>query len=91
MPGGVKMLRGVFVRRLVAAAHMPANAADAQVHPPVTGLQTFFAALGARFDVLYLVEMSAVVQIILLLRAVRSTWQLRTAVSQEQYRTANNS
>jgi hypothetical protein len=38
-----------------------------------------------------LVEMSAVVQIILLLRAVRSTWQLRTAVSQEQYRTANNS
>jgi hypothetical protein len=36
------------------------NAADAQMYPPIAGLQAFLAALGAWFDILYLIEMSAV-------------------------------
>jgi hypothetical protein len=57
MPGRMKMLGGVLIGRLVAAAHMATNAADAQMNPPTAHLQAFFAAFGAWFDFLNLVEM----------------------------------
>ena len=49
--GGVKMLGGVLVGRLVAAAHMAAGAADPQMQPAVTRFQALFAARSARNDV----------------------------------------
>jgi len=59
MPGGVEMFGGVFIRRLVAAAHVPANPADTQMDPPIASLQAFFTAFSARFDIFDLVEMGA--------------------------------
>src|SRR5258706_12649265 len=45
--GRVEVLRRVLVLRVVAAADMAAGAAQAQVHPGVTHLQAFLAAVGA--------------------------------------------
>jgi len=59
MPGGVEMFGGVFIRRLVAAAHVPTNTANAQMDPPTPALQAFLAAVSAGFDILDLVEMGA--------------------------------
>lgn len=47
MAGGVKVLSGVFVGRRITAAHVAAAQADTQMDPPIAGLQTIFAALGA--------------------------------------------
>src|SRR6202007_2548078 len=57
MPGGVEMPGRVLVGRLVAAAHMPAGPADAQMHPPAADLEAFLAAACARRDVANGVEM----------------------------------
>jgi hypothetical protein len=54
--GGVEMLCSMLVFRRIAAADMPTDKALAQVHPGVANLQTIFAAVRARRDVSYLVE-----------------------------------
>src|ERR1700674_501683 len=46
--GGVEMFCGVAVRRVVAAADMPAGPAQAQVNPGRPDLETFLAAACAR-------------------------------------------
>jgi hypothetical protein len=48
VPGGVKVLVGVPVRRVIAAAHVSTGAAQAQVNPDAPRLETFFAAQRAR-------------------------------------------
>src|SRR5690349_2812028 len=48
VPGGVEMLRGMLVGRIVATADVTAGAAQPQMHPPASGLQAFFAAERAR-------------------------------------------
>src|SRR5579883_252722 len=40
---GMEMLSGVAVRRGVAAAHVPADHAQPQMHPAVAGLEAFLA------------------------------------------------
>jgi hypothetical protein len=57
----MKMFCGVFVFGRVAATDMAANQAEAQVHPAVAHLQTFFAALGFGLYVLDLIEMSTII------------------------------
>jgi hypothetical protein len=54
------VLARVLVRRVVAAADLPASEADAKVHPPVTRSKAFLAPLdlGGRGD-LDLVEVRA--------------------------------
>ena len=47
MPGGVEMLGGVLVLRVVAATNVAALAAQAQVDPAVTELEAFLAACGS--------------------------------------------
>jgi hypothetical protein len=42
----MKMFRGVFVRRLVAAAYVPARQAESQVHPFASRHETLFASVG---------------------------------------------
>jgi hypothetical protein len=59
MFGPVKMLRGVFVFRRIAASHMAAFQAHSEVNPGVTHLQAFFASGSARANILYGVEMLA--------------------------------
>src|SRR6202042_924173 len=51
----VKMLRGVFVFRTVAASDVSAFSAEPQVHPRVSHFQALFAAMRCRFYVLDLV------------------------------------
>ena len=55
----VEMLGRVLVLRAIAAADVPARAAEPQVHPAVTHLQALFTALGVRSDLLDLIEMLA--------------------------------
>lgn len=43
--GDFIMTRGVLVLRVVAAAHIPAHQAQAQVHPAIARLQAILAAL----------------------------------------------
>src|ERR1700761_9140280 len=50
MFGVVEMLGGVFVLGLIAAADMPASAADAQMQPFVAHLETFLASQRAGRD-----------------------------------------
>ncbi|EEF22177.1 conserved hypothetical protein, partial [Ricinus communis] len=52
------MLGGVAVLRLVAAAHVAAHQAHAQVYPLVAGLHAFFAAVGVGVMRVNLVECS---------------------------------
>src|ERR1700744_3926434 len=51
MRGGVEMLGGVFVGRIIATADMTAGAADAQMQPVATDLEAFLAAKRAWRDV----------------------------------------
>ena len=51
MAGGVEMLGGVRVGRIVAAADVAAGAADPQMQPRAADLQAFLAAERARRDV----------------------------------------
>src|SRR5215831_686875 len=48
VPGAVKVLGRVLLRRGIATTDMPAAAAKAQVNPGRAGLETFLAAEGAR-------------------------------------------
>src|SRR5713101_7241477 len=59
MAGRVKVLRGVFVLRGIAAADVPTGEAHSQMDPAVLHFQTLLAAGGARLDVADLVEMGA--------------------------------
>ncbi len=60
MPRGVKMLGGVLVLRRVATADVSADEAHPEMHPPVSCFEALFAAAGARFDILNLIEMGAI-------------------------------
>jgi hypothetical protein len=57
MIGFVEMLGGMLILRIVAAADMPTDEADTQMHPGVTDFQTILATIGARGDLSYFVEM----------------------------------
>jgi hypothetical protein len=57
--GRVKVFRGVFVRRRVAAAYVAAGHAEAQVHPLGADAQAIFTSVGAGRDFFDLIEMSA--------------------------------
>lgn len=46
--GRAIVMGGVLPRRLIAAAHMSARAADPQVHPGAAASEALLAALGAR-------------------------------------------
>jgi hypothetical protein len=54
--GGASVFGGVFVPGRIAAADVAAGQAQAQVHPGVAHLQTFFATFGVGFYVVDLVE-----------------------------------
>ena len=54
-----KVFGRVFVLRRIAAADMAACHAQAQMHPDVSHLETFFATACMRFDTLDLVDMRA--------------------------------
>ena len=60
VPGGVEVGGGVPVLRVVAAADVPADLAQAQVHPLVAYPQAVLAAVGARRDLVYCAEVSAI-------------------------------
>ena len=55
----LRVLGGMLVLRRVAAAHVAARHAQAQVHPGVPRLQAVLAAAAVRGDVADLVEMRA--------------------------------
>jgi hypothetical protein len=55
----MEMLRGVLVLRRIAAAHVSAPQAHAQMNPRVVHLQAFFAALRARLHRTDLIEVCA--------------------------------
>ena len=59
MARGMEVFGGMSVRRGVAAAHVPAHAAQAQVNPVTARLQTFFAAICGRLHFAELIQMSA--------------------------------
>ena len=60
MTGGVKMFRGMAVRRRIATTHMSARQTEPQMDPGRTDLQAFFAAVCAGNDIaFYLIEMGA--------------------------------
>jgi hypothetical protein len=56
--GGVEMSGGMLILRIVTAADMTTDEADTQVDPGITRFQTIFAAIGARCDLTYLVEVA---------------------------------
>jgi hypothetical protein len=58
MFGGMKMFRGVFVLRGIAATDVTTTQTQAQMHPTVAHLKAFFAAFTLRFDFANLIEMS---------------------------------
>jgi hypothetical protein len=58
----MEMLGGVLVFRGIAAAHVAAGQAQAQVYPGVAHLQAFLAAARVRLDVVNLIGMRASVQ-----------------------------
>src|SRR5215472_10533631 len=55
----VEVLGGVLVLRGVAAPDVAAGQAQAQVDPGVAHFEAFFTAVGLRFHVVYLIEVSA--------------------------------
>ena len=62
MPCRAVMPCGVLVLRAVAAADVPARFAEAQVYPSIAYLQTFLAAVRARRDFAYLIQMRALLR-----------------------------
>ena len=56
---GTKMLRRVPIRRIVAAANVPADHAEPKMYPLRADPEAVFAAVGARGDLAYLIEMRA--------------------------------
>ena len=59
--GGVKVRRGVTVRRVVAATHMATGSAYPQVHPRRADFQAFLAAQGAGRDIAHALFVRAVI------------------------------
>src|ERR1700704_1453691 len=57
--GQPEMSTGVLVRGVIAAPHMPAGHAEAQVHPPRPDPQTLLAAVGAGGDHPDLIKVAA--------------------------------
>src|SRR5579884_3632371 len=57
--GTVEMFGRVAVLRGIAATHVPADHAQAQVNPAIAGLQTVFAAPAVRLHVANLVRVRA--------------------------------
>jgi hypothetical protein len=57
----MKMLRGVFVLGGIAAAHVAADQAQAQVNPSVAHSQTLLASICMRLDILDLIQVRALV------------------------------
>jgi hypothetical protein len=55
----VEVLGGVLVLGRIAAAHVSAGQAKTQMDPVIADLQAIFAAVGGWFDLVNLVEMSA--------------------------------
>src|SRR5581483_294586 len=55
----VKMLRGMAMGRAITAAHMPADAAEPQMYPARTDLQTFLTAERAGRHLAYCGNMRA--------------------------------
>ena len=56
---GVEMLCSVAIFRRIAAGHIPAKKTHSQMDPGIAHLDAFFAALASWFDVVNLIEMSA--------------------------------
>src|SRR5205807_7373447 len=54
----MKVFRCMFVRRRVAAPHMPALHAHPQMHPPTTNLQTILTTLRRRLHLMNMVQMN---------------------------------
>jgi hypothetical protein len=52
----VEMLRRVLILRGIAAAHVPALAAEAQVNPHVSHLEALFAATRPRLHIEHLIQ-----------------------------------
>src|SRR5579859_6455824 len=59
MPGGVEMLGGVTVLRVVAASDVTARQAQPEMHPGVAHLQALLAPFARRGHVVYLILMRA--------------------------------
>ena len=60
MRGGVKMFRGVAIRRGITATHVSARQAKPQVDPGRTDLQTFLTPVRARdYVIVNLIEVCA--------------------------------
>ena len=57
--GGMEMLGGMRILRIVTTAHMPAFQANTQMYPGVTECKTLLAPLGAPADVANLVQVGA--------------------------------
>jgi hypothetical protein len=56
----VKMFRGVFIFRGIAATDVAAAQTKTQMHPAVPHLQTLFAALGLWLHALNLIQVGTV-------------------------------
>ena len=67
----MKVFRGVFVWRRVAAADMAARQAEAQMDPRGADAQTVFTAVGAGCHVSDFIQMRAVHNVLLFGYAVR--------------------
>ncbi len=59
MAGCAKMLGGMSPGRRVTAADVPADEAQAQIYPPATGFQAFFAAGCIGLYILNLIDVTA--------------------------------
>ena len=56
--GGMEMLGGMLILRIVTTAHMPAFQANTQMYPGVTHFQALLTAIGTWCDLPYLVKMT---------------------------------
>ena len=59
MPGGVEVLRGMLVLRVVATADMTADQTNPQVEPGVADFQAVLAAIRAGWTILDQIFMAA--------------------------------
>src|SRR5205823_5760088 len=59
MLGGMEMLGGMLILGRIAAAHVAAGQAQAQVHPSVAHFQTLLASARVRLDFANLIGMRA--------------------------------
>ncbi len=78
MVGGVKVLRGMLVLRIVAAADMPALEAETQVYPRIASFQAILTAVRAGRDPVYMFKMCTLFSQCMLL--LEGLWGLRRAL-----------